>query len=134
MTQNFIMAASIAVGVALAGAASAKSGLKDEASVREGIIATGMAYEITDKCGSISPRYFRAISYLNSLKSLAKSLGYSDSDVDAYTNDKAEENRLKAIARARLAEMGAVAGNEASYCTVGRNEMAKNSVIGQLIR
>lgn len=118
----------------LAGAASAKPALKDVAAVREGIIATGMAYEITHKCSSISPRYFRAIGYLNTLKSHATSLGYTDSEIDAYTDDKTEENRLKGIARSRLADLGAVEGDAASFCTVGRAEIAKNSVIGQLMR
>ncbi|MDG1376501.1 MAG: DUF5333 domain-containing protein [Yoonia sp.] len=120
--------------VGFAGAVSAKPALKDVAEVREGIIATGMAYEITQKCGAISPRYFRAVGYLNTLKKHASSLGYTDSEIDAYTNDKAEENRLKVIARARLAELGAVTDDEDSYCTVGRAEIAKNSVIGQLMR
>jgi hypothetical protein len=125
----------VAIAIAgLAGAASAKPELKDVAVVREGLIATGMAYEITQKCGAISPRYFRAIGYLNSLKSHAANLGYTVSEIDAYTGDKVEENRLKAIARARLAELGAVAGDEASYCAVGRAEIAKKSAVGQLMR
>ena len=135
MNKTLIMVVAVAMGViGLAGGASAKPALKDVGAVREGIIATGIAYEITQLCGSISPRYFRAIGYLNSLKDHAKSLGYSESEIDAYTSDKAEETRLKVVARARLADMGAVTGNEASYCTVGRAEIAKNSIVGRLMR
>lgn len=135
MNKVLIMVVALAMGViGLAGSASAKPALKDVAEVREGIIAIGMAYEITQKCGSIRPRYFRAIGYLNTLKDHAKELGYSDSEIDAYTGDKTEENRLKGIARARLAELGAVSGNEASYCAVGRAEIAKNDTVGQLMR
>jgi len=133
LTAVIFGVAAIAIA-GLAGAASAKPALKDVAAVREGIIATGMAYEITQKCSSISPRYFRAIGYLNTLKSHATSLGYTDSEIDAYTDDKTEENRLKGIARSRLADLGAVEGDTASFCTVGRAEIAKNSVIGQLMR
>ncbi len=135
MNKTPIMAFAIALGViGAAGASSAKPALKDVAYVREGIIATGMAIEISKKCNSISPRYFRGVGYLNALKDHASGLGYSDSEIDAYTNDKAEENRLTGVARARLADLGAVSGNEASYCTVGRAEMAKNSAIGRLLR
>ena len=133
LTAVIFGVAAIAIA-GLAGAASAKPALKDVAAVREGIIATDMAYEITQKCSSISPRYFRAIGYLNTLKSHATSLGYTDSEIDAYTDDKTEENRLKGIARSRLADLGAVEGDAASFCTVGRAEIAKNSVIGQLMR
>lgn len=135
MKSTAVIFGVVAIAIAgLAGAASAKPALKDVAAVREGIIATGMAYEITQKCSSISPRYFRAIGYLNTLKSHATSLGYTDSEIDAYTDDKTEENRLKGIARSRLADLGAVEGDAASFCTVGQAEIAKNSVIGQLMR
>lgn len=135
MNKTPILVFAIAMcAIGAAGASSAKPALKDVTFVREGIIATGMAFEISKKCGSISPRYFRGVSYLNSLKDHAASLGYSDSEIDAYTNDKAEENRLTVIARSRLSEMGAVTGDEASYCAVGRAEMAKNSAIGRLLR
>lgn len=135
MNKSLIMVAAVALGaVSLAGAASAKPELKDVAAVREGIIATGMAYEVTQKCSSISPRYFRAIGYLNTLKDHARGLGYTNTEIDAYIDNKAEENRLKAIAEGRLFELGAVAGDAASYCAVGRAEMAKNSIIGRLIR
>lgn len=135
MKKSAIIFGAIAVVVTgLAGAASAKPALKDVGAVREGIIATGMAYEITQKCGSISPRYFRALGYLNTLKDHARGLGYTDSEIDAYTGDKAEENRLADVARERLVALGVVAGDEASYCAVGRAEIVKNSLIGQLMR
>ena len=135
MKSTAVIFGVVAIAIAgLAGAASTKPALKHVAAVREGIIATGMAHEITQKCSSISPRYFRAIRYLNTLKSHATSLGYTDSEIDAYTDDKTEENRLKGIARSRLADLGAVEGDAASFCTVGRAEIAKNSVIGQLMR
>lgn len=120
--------------VALAGTSSAKPALKDVDYVREGIIAAGMAYEISEKCDGISARLFRGISFLNGLKRHARDLGYTDAEIDAYVDDKAEKNRLEAIARGRLAELGAVSGRAESYCTVGRNEIARGSAIGQLLR
>ena len=48
LTAVIFGVAAIAIA-GLAGAASAKPALKDVAAVREGIIATGMAYEITQK-------------------------------------------------------------------------------------
>jgi len=132
MQKTAIMAAALVMG--LTSAASAKTPLKDVGTVREGIIAIGMALEIADKCESISPRYLRGISYLNTLKSHAASLGYTDAEIEAYTDDKAEETRLKGIARSRLVELGAVAGDGDSYCTVGRAEIAAQSVTGRLLR
>lgn len=118
----------------LAGSLAAKPALKDVAHVREGIIATGMAYEISERCGSISPRYLRAIGFLNSLKSHARGLGYSDAEIDAYVDDDTEKDRLEVIARDRLASLGVVVGEEATYCAVGEAEMRAGSSIGRLLR
>lgn len=135
MTKTPIMVFAVAFSViATAGAAQTKPALKDVTYVREGLITTGIAIEIGKKCTTISPRYFRGISYLNALKNHAAGLGYSAAEIDAYTSDKAEENRLKEVARARLAEMGAIAGEGASYCAVGQAEIAKNSPVGRLLR
>lgn len=135
MTKTPIMVFAVVLGViAAAGAIQAKPALKDVEYVREGLITTGIAIEISQKCNSLSPRYFRGISYLNALKDHAAGLGYSAAEIDAYTSDKAEENRLKEVARARLAEMGAIAGEGASYCAVGQAEIAKNSPVGRLLR
>jgi len=120
--------------VGFAGAVAAKPALKDVAHVREGIIATGMAFELSEKCGSLSPRRIRGINFLFSLRTHAFDLGYSSAEVDAYINDKTEENRLKQIAYSRLRALGTAAGDEASYCTVGRAEIAKKSAIGNLLR
>jgi hypothetical protein len=132
-TQAFALAIGVTVA-GLSGAATANPALKDVAYVREGIIATGMALELSEKCSSISPRRIRGLNYLFSLRNYAFDLGFSRTEVDAYVNDKAEENRLKEIAYGRLRDLGTVSGDVASYCTVGRAEIAKGSAIGQLLR
>lgn len=108
--------------------------LKDVAAVRDGIIAVGMAYEIGDKCGSIEARYLRGLGYLNELKATAASLGYSDAEIDAYIDDDTEKDRLEAVARQQLADLGAVPGDEASYCAVGAAQIAAGTQVGQLLR
>lgn len=108
--------------------------LKDEPSVRDGIIAVGIAYEIGAQCGSIEARYLRGLSYLNELKATAASLGYSDAEIDAYIDDDAEKDRLEAVARQQLADLGAVPGDEASYCAVGAAQIAAGTQVGQLLR
>lgn len=108
--------------------------LKDVAYVRDGIIAVGIAYEIGDQCGSIEARYLRGLGVLNDLKAHAAGLGYTDAEIDAYIDDDAEKDRLEAVARQQLAELGAVAGDEASYCAVGQAQIAAGTQAGQLLR
>jgi len=76
----------------------------------------------------------RGLNYLNQLRSHARGLGYSNAQIDDFRKDKAEKDRLEAIARQRLANMGATPGDVASHCAVGRSEIAKESTIGYLLR
>jgi hypothetical protein len=117
-----------------AGSLSAQTALKDVAHVREGIIAIGMAVEISDKCGSISPRTLQGINTLRGLQKHARDLGYSQAQIDAYVDDRAEKRRLEGIARERLADMGVVAGQESTYCAVGRAQISAGTAVGRLLR
>lgn len=117
-----------------AGPAAAQQNLSEVGYVTEGLIAVGIAYEISEVCGDINPRTLRGIAYLNQLRSHAKGLGFSNAEIDAYVDNRAEQDRLEGIARARLAGMGAAPGDEASHCAVGRAEITKRSTIGYLLR
>ena len=117
-----------------AGAASAQTALKEVAHVRDGIIDVGMAYELSEHCDSIRARLFRGLGFLQSLKSHASELGFTDQEIDEYVNDRNEEKRLEAIARAKLATLGVVEGEEASYCAVGLAQIAANTRVGWLLR
>ncbi len=128
-----IIAAMLAT-VGLAGAATAQSALKDEARVRDGIVQVGMAYEISEKCSSLSARTLRGISYLQELKRYAQQRGYSDNQIDAYIDNKSEQRRLEAIARQQLALLGVVEGQEATYCAAGRDQIDRDTRVGWLLR
>jgi hypothetical protein len=135
MIKMSILSATAALAlVTLSGSVSAKPALKDVTVVSEGIITVGIAYEISQKCDSIRARTLRGLSFLSGLKDHARSLGYSEDEIDAYVDDRAEKNRLETIARARLSDMGAVPGDDASFCAVGRNEVSNGSSIGRLLR
>jgi len=102
--------------------------------ITEGLIATGMAYELSEKCSSLNARTLRGINFLFSLRQHAQELGYSDAEIEAYTDNRAEQDRLEAIARERLAALGVREGDEASYCRVGRDQIAQGSQVGRLLR
>ncbi|PUB19080.1 DUF5333 domain-containing protein [Yoonia sediminilitoris] len=114
--------------------AAAQTALRDVARVRDGIIQVGMAYEISEQCSSISARLLRGLSFLQELKSYAKSQGFSDAEIEAYVDDRAEKRKLERIARQQLAALGAVDGRPATYCRVGRNQIAQNTRVGWMLR
>ena len=102
-------------------------------AVTEGLIAAAIAYEIGEVCGPVDARLLRGLSYLGDLKAEARRLGYTADQIDAFTDDDAERDRLEGIARERLAAMGAVEGRPDTYCDVGRAEIAAGSVVGRLL-
>ena len=135
MKKTPILALALASGIiGFAGNLSAQTALKDVAHVREGIIAVGMAVELSDKCGSISPRTLRGLNYLRGLQDHARGLGFSQAQIDAYVDDKTEKRRLEGIARNRLADLGVVAGQESTYCAVGRAQISAGTAVGRLLR
>ena len=120
--------------VMLATPLAAQTPLRDVAKVRDGIIFVGMAYEISEQCDELSARLFRGLGYLNSLRSHARELGYSEAEIEAYIDDRAERDRLEAIARTALADLGVVDNDADSYCAVGRAQIAANTRVGWLLR
>ncbi len=130
--RNFLMSTAV-LAMGLTAAGSAQAALKDEAEIRNGLLVVGMAYEISEKCGSIDARTLRGITTLLNLKSRARELGYSNSEIDAYVDNKPEKKRLEGIARAQLVQLGVTPGVEETYCNVGRDQMGKNTGVGRLL-
>jgi hypothetical protein len=124
-----------AVTTASAAPLAAQQSLRDVGYVNEGLIAVGIAYEISQVCDDIGARTLRGLGYLiNQLNNHAKDLGFSSAEIKEYTSNRAEKDRLEGIARQRLAAMGAQPGYAASHCAVGKAEIAKESTIGYLLR
>ena len=132
MMRKTLMTAAL-IAASLAGAAQAAE-LKDEPEIRNGLLVVGMAYEISEKCGSIDARTLRGITTLLNLKSRARELGYSDEEIEAYIDNKPEKKRLEGIAREQLVQLGVTPGVEETYCTVGRDQIAKGTGVGRLLR
>jgi len=134
-TTSPILAVALFTGFAvLAGATAAKSSLRDEPTVTEGLIAVAIAYELSERCDDLSARRLAGINYLWGLRGEAERLGYSDAEIDAFVEDDAEKDRLEGIARARLTALGVVEGQEATYCAVGRAEISGGTAAGALLR
>jgi hypothetical protein len=120
-------------GLPAALAAQERPPLGEVEVIAEGLIATAIAYEIGERCDGIDGRKLQGIAFLWSLESRARQLGYSRDEIQAFIDDDAEKDRLEAIARQRLRDMGAVEGEWDTYCAVGREEIGKESQIGKLL-
>ncbi len=131
--RNTIIAA-MAVFAMTAANASALTPLPKEYHINQSLMSGVVADNIRKSCPSISARMIVAWSKLNGLKSYAISKGYDEPTVRAFLKDPVEKARVKAMAADYLKSHGAVVGNAESYCVVGREEIAKKSLIGQMLR
>lgn len=112
----------------------AKPALRDVAEIDNGLMAIAIADEIRKTCDDIDARMIRALAYLSQLKSKARSLGYSDDEIDDYVTSKAEKARMRTKAESYLSARGVVPSDTASLCAFGKAEIDRGSVIGQFLR
>jgi hypothetical protein len=108
--------------------------LRSDKRVHNELLAASIAYLINDNCADLKIRRLSLFGRVLSLRSYARGLGYTGSEVEDYVNDDAEQDRFRAIAEPWLASKGAVKGDPASYCTVGTTEIAKKSLVGSMLK
>lgn len=128
-SRTFATCVALVLSTQIAGAAS----LADNKRINDGLIAVGVADEIRKRCPDISARLVRAVSFIKSLERHARSQGFSEAEIKAYTKNDEQKAILKGKARAWLAERGATSDPDA-YCKVGQEEIAKSSPIGALLK
>lgn len=108
--------------------------INTEKHINETLLQGFIADKIDDNCDAISARKLRALSELNSLRNYALEKGYTSAEVKDFVTSKTEKARGKAQAAAWLKSKGAVDGQQAGFCKIGQEEIAKDSLIGQLLR
>ena len=128
------LALSAAVALAGAVAEAAPPPLSQNDYINDRLFAAAVGDEIRKNCGSISARMVYVLVQLQRLKSYARSQGYTDAQMEAYVEDKAEQDKMRARRDAYLASHGVTKGDEASYCALGRKEIAAGTITGSLLR
>lgn len=108
--------------------------LHEDRNVRFSFYSAGLADIIRNNCTEISGRDLRGLRYALALRNYALDTGYTRADIDALLADKRREEELRQEIVSDLASRGATPGNEEAYCRVGREEIAKDSLAGKLLR
>ena len=114
--------------------AEGKVPLPQEAHINEQLIAGAAGDILRNECPTISAQMLVVFDKLFALQSYAKGKGYTEAEVKAFLKDKDQKARVKAAAAEYLAVAGAKAGDSASYCTVGKAEIANRTLLGSLIK
>jgi hypothetical protein len=120
--------------VAFGSVAQAQVPLAQESHINDSLRAARIGDVIRKTCPTISARMFVVLGKYNELKSYAASKGYSREDVDDFRKDPVQKKRLYGEADAYLKKQGAVVGQPETFCTVGEAEIARKSLVGQMIR
>ncbi len=128
------VAGSALMSLSAVASAEAKVPLPEEQHINEQLIAAAEGDLIRNNCPAISARMFVVFDKMLALKSYAEGKGYTEAEVKLFLKDKVQKARVKAAAVAYLASAGAVEGDGASYCAVGRAEIAKGTLLGSLLK
>ncbi|WP_135503442.1 DUF5333 domain-containing protein [Roseovarius aestuariivivens] len=133
--MRLIQALILGAAVAASGVhARANDGLASERDINDGLLVIAAADKIRRACDSIGGRLITARSYATQLKNLAMERGYSEREIEAYINDKAEKAKMREKRNAYFASKGASNLDPESLCVLGRDEIARGTRIGQLLR
>jgi len=108
--------------------------LRDDPEIHSGLVVIAVGRHIQNVCDDISPRLIQAFGFAQSLVGRASDLGVSRREVDAYLDDRTEQQRYREIMRQWFAQNGADASDAESVCRVGRDEITAGSQIGRLLR
>lgn len=124
-------------GLTLAGLAlpaDARVPLSENAHITESLVAGRVGDTIRQTCPSITAKLLTAYGKLKALEAYARDQGYTEAEVKVFMKDPTEKARIKALSVRYLAAAGVVEGDVESYCRAGRDEIAKGTLAGSLIR
>jgi hypothetical protein len=108
--------------------------LPDDPHVTRQLVAAQVGDIIRTICPTISARVFVVVSEIWALERHAKAAGHTDADIRAFLDSPSEKQRIKTLALDYLRKAGAKTGDVESYCKVGRDEIANQTVTGSLLR
>ena len=129
-----LIALALGLCLAVSTAAAAKPPLRELTEVDDGLFQVAVANVVRKRCDSIDARMFRALGVLRDLKRTAQKAGYSETEIDAYVDSEEEKARMIARAQVMFAERGINPDNPEDLCRFGREEIARNSPVGVLLR
>lgn len=132
MFKATALAATLMIGTV--SEAGANPGLANERDLNAGLLAASVADKIRRECSTIGARFFRARAFANQLKENAMKRGYSESEIEAYVSDKANQRAMRERRNAWMKTKGASNLDPASLCVLGHAEIARNSQVGYLLK
>lgn len=117
----------------LSGPALAREPLNQNDYINDRLVQARVADVLRRGCPSIDARLVRAFSEARALKRHAQQQGYSDAEIDAFLDSREERQRIYRQADRYMVENGVVNGQPETFCRLGRDEIARQTVAGSLL-
>ncbi|MHA7873975.1 DUF5333 domain-containing protein [Roseivivax sp.] len=134
MRRMILTVATLAAFGAGAAGAQGKPPLSQVSEIDDPLLMIAIADQVRKRCESIDARMFKAWTTINALESKAKGLGYSDEEIEDYVTSDEEKARMRRRGEALMRQRGLDPERDSAYCTLGREEIARGSQIGVLLR
>jgi len=126
------MLAAIALAV-LALPAAAQVPLSQETYINDRLVQARVADMLRRGCPDISARMIRAFSEARALKRYALDQGYSETEIETFLDSREDRRRIYAEADRYMVQNGVVNGQPETFCRLGRDEIARQTVAGSLL-
>lgn len=132
--KKVVMVCALVTGMAAPMAAlAAPVDLAASAHVTERLVAARVGDVLRKSCPTASVRWIKVWNEVESLKAWARERGHTHTSVSAFLDDRAQKDRIYGLANAHLRAAG-YTGSAASACDVARNEVARSTLAGGLLR
>ena len=136
--------AAAATAIVIAGSAFAdaaipqsevNAALRDNPDIYNGLFTAALIKHVTDTCPAIRPpgRLAR-VGYFLSLYNRARGMGFDRSQIEAFVEDDAEQERMRGLVATHLRSAGVDPSSETEICAYARSEMAAGSALGRQLR
>lgn len=114
--------------------AQARVPLPEDRAIEDGLTLVAIGNELRKNCSAVSPKYLKTYNFVRGLHNRAKSLGYSEAEIEAYLDSDPDKARVDARARAYLTARGVDYGQPETFCTVARAEIQRGTSVGSFLR
>jgi hypothetical protein len=113
---------------------NAKSLLIENENIWHELLQISLANKISEDCPSIEARKIKGLFALLKIKSVAKELGYTESEINEFVNNEENKKKLKNETNIYLMDNEVDFNSVNTVCLFGQREIEQESTIGSLLR
>lgn len=115
--------------------ADVNTALRGNADIYNGLFTAALIKHIVDTCQDLQgPNRLQRVTFFMGLYNQARGMGFTRAQIEAFVDDKTEQQRLQGVVDGFLTQAGVDPSNTQAVCTYARAEMADRSALGRRLR